>query len=230
MKSLGIITSLLLSIFLNQLYAFECAETLDKILFRPLLFKEQIQAASEHNHLVNQGEERFYLIPTNEERPSEHLYYFSHEELVQNKAHWSKNKKGEAILVRNDGQPFSTEYATDTFGGYSQSGIFVMDKNGDIYIELRAMFGTIHHSSLLSPVAGAGEIKIDRDGKILKVNCSSGHFTPSIFICKQVEKMILESGAKEVFFDYEFTRSWEELGGNEKVFFQKTLGIDPFKK
>jgi hypothetical protein len=84
------------------------------------------------------------------------------------------------LMVDANGQPFDTKHATSAFGPDSGRAIFVMDKQGNIYVSNEQTEGKFHHSSFLAgkPVAAAGEILVEH-GVIKEINRRSGHYCPS---------------------------------------------------
>ena len=66
-------------------------------------------------------------------------------------------------------------------------GIYVMSEHGDIHVSKRQERGYKHHSTLLAgaPIAAAGEMKI-KDGKLLLLNNTSGHYKPDQYCLLQV--------------------------------------------
>ncbi len=85
---------------------------------------------------------------------------------------------GQGRLVNMDGLPITTHRVE---GGEVRGrvGIFVMDREGRIFLTNRQSAGRIHHSSLVggAPVASAGEIEVV-EGVIRYVNRNSGHYRP----------------------------------------------------
>ncbi len=80
-----------------------------------------------------------------------------------------------------DGLVDTSEWATSVFGGSAGSGIFVLSPEPRLYAG-EQVEGQFHHSSFLSgaPVLAAGEIKA-RNGELLEVSNSSGHYKPDMF-------------------------------------------------
>ncbi|MHC9089191.1 hypothetical protein ACXIHB_10805 [Tenacibaculum sp. IMCC1] len=85
----------------------------------------------------------------------------------------------EGKLYNQKGQLIDTlEAGTLSFN--SQKAIFVMDRDGTIYLSNFYEPKYFHHSSFLAgkPVCAAGEIKVIA-GEIKEVNISSGHYEPT---------------------------------------------------
>lgn len=62
-----------------------------------------------------------------------------------------------------------------------ESAIYVLNEEGRLLINPAPIQGKFHHSSFMAgkPVRGAGEIQMDRSGKVLSISNSSGHYAPS---------------------------------------------------
>lgn len=81
--------------------------------------------------------------------------------------------------------------------------IFVMDKYGQFHIskdiqgDAKAGKKAIKHSTFFNgkPVAAAGKMICNNDGKIVKVTNSSGHYEPGKFEMRQVAKSLMHHGA-----------------------------------
>ena len=58
--------------------------------------------------------------------------------------------------------------------------MFIMDRNGDLFVSMHEEDGKFQHSSLAAgePLAMAGEIRVER-GRITYINNASGHYKPS---------------------------------------------------
>lgn len=61
------------------------------------------------------------------------------------------------------------------------SAIYVLNEEGRLLVNPAPIQGKFHHSSFMAgqPVRGAGEIQMDRTGKVLSISNSSGHYAPS---------------------------------------------------
>ncbi|CAL2107904.1 conserved hypothetical protein [Tenacibaculum sp. 190524A02b] len=97
-----------------------------------------------------------------------------------------RNKK----LYNNKGNLIDTKNAGNNTG-YIENAIFVMDKDGTIYLSNFYQARYFHHSSFLAgaSVSAAGEIKVV-NGIIKEINLSSGHYEPTIKLNKQVLKIL----------------------------------------
>jgi hypothetical protein len=87
--------------------------------------------------------------------------------VVDGRLHWS------------NGQVVDTAGAGTLHSGLDRA-MFVMDRNGNLYVSLEQTLGHLHHSSFLSgqPVAGAGELVV-HDGVPEIISRKSGHYRPT---------------------------------------------------
>lgn len=78
------------------------------------------------------------------------------------------------------GQPLDTTMMTTAFSGPGY-GIFVMSIEGHIHVSSHIV-GNRHHSSLLGGgvTAAAGELKTNKQGKLLWLSNKSGHYQPDL--------------------------------------------------
>ena len=99
-------------------------------------------------------------------------------------------------LVDKAGKLLDTSSASSVFGGGEGKAIFVMDRNGRIFMSSFQKPGVFHHSSFLGgkPVAAAGEITIS-NGRLVGLTARSGHYRPSISLVNQAKA---ELGARGV--------------------------------
>ncbi|MBI3271796.1 MAG: hypothetical protein HYZ53_22585 [Planctomycetes bacterium] len=84
-------------------------------------------------------------------------------------------------LLDANGNPLDTQAAETAHNPGSGRAIFVVDRHGNLFVELEQKVGEFHHSSFLGPgeeVAAAGEIEVV-DGKLVKISNESGHFKPT---------------------------------------------------
>jgi hypothetical protein len=86
------------------------------------------------------------------------------------------------------------------------SHVFVMDGEGQIYakgtqealtqVDDQGRVAHVHHSSFLAggEVAGAGELRVGKDGELKEINDGSGHYKPGEVQTKQTLETIEEQG------------------------------------
>lgn len=86
---------------------------------------------------------------------------------------------------------------THVRGSHGTTGraIYVMDKEGNIYIHTEPSFSTIHHSSLTAggEVSAAGEIRIE-NGKLTYIDRNSGHYRPPPEFLEQAMQRLEDMG------------------------------------
>jgi len=99
-------------------------------------------------------------------------------------------------LVDRNGKPVTTKGTITAAGAGADADFatYAMDENGRLYFTRYPVVTQFHHSSFLAggPVAAAGEIKII-NGKLMRINNSSGHYKPSK---AQVEQVLTELKAR----------------------------------
>ncbi|CAM1361986.1 hypothetical protein [Tenacibaculum xiamenense] len=97
-----------------------------------------------------------------------------------------KNKK----LYNSKGDLVDTKNAGDS-SDYLRNAIFVMDRDGTIYLSDFYVPRHFHHSSFLAgaPVSAAGEIKVV-NGVIKEIDLSSGHYEPTLKLNEQILKVL----------------------------------------
>jgi hypothetical protein len=97
-------------------------------------------------------------------------------------------------LYDADGNLLDTRAATSAHSG-GGNAIYVMDKDGNIYVSKTQEVGEFHHSSLGGgePVAGAGELRI-REGRVVGINRKSGHYQPGEEHLQQVVDHLRSQG------------------------------------
>lgn len=80
-------------------------------------------------------------------------------------------------IYDSSGKPLDTTHVVGGGRGTTGRAIYVMDKQGNIYIHTKPKTFTIHHSSLVAggEVAAAGEIRIE-DGILVYIDRNSGHY------------------------------------------------------
>jgi hypothetical protein len=80
---------------------------------------------------------------------------------------------------------------TSTLSFKSQKAIFVMDRDGTVFLSNFFEPKYFHHSSFLAgkPVCAAGEVKVIA-GEIIEVNIASGHYKPSFELNKQFLQLL----------------------------------------
>ncbi len=107
---------------------------------------------------------------------------------------------GSTSILPN-GQPITTEKA-----------IFVMSKEGKLYLSKNYAYGKFHHSSFLSgkPVSAGGEIYIEK-GIIKEITNDSGHYIPSLDFVKN--NILKELGARH-YFNIENTKEGIKFKSN----------------
>jgi hypothetical protein len=117
------------------------------------------------------------------------LHRMSPEELASRRAHVGPDGK----LYGPDGRLLDSS-AARTHDGRGNS-IYVMDRNGNLYVANYQNVGTHHHSSFLSgdDVAGAGEIYI-QNGVVRYLDRSSGHYKPLPEHLEQVVDQLRRQG------------------------------------
>ena len=101
---------------------------------------------------------------------------------------------GHAFLDDRHQQPFDTTDMVTHFSGPGHA-IYVMSYGGNIHVTSHKV-GWRHHSSLLAgvAVAGAGEIRADRNGVITWISNKSGHYAPQIDHFLQVLHQLQKKG------------------------------------
>lgn len=92
------------------------------------------------------------------------------------------------------GRPFDTRAGStpwDTGG----RAIFVMDRNGNLFVSNNAEAGSFHHSTLGNggPVAAAGELRVE-NGQLQYVTAASGHYKPTYAQMAQLKGMLESQG------------------------------------
>ncbi|HEY4848766.1 MAG TPA: hypothetical protein VIH87_13510 [Methylocella sp.] len=94
-------------------------------------------------------------------------------------------------------KPLDTQFMATHFSGPGYA-IYVMSKEGNLHVTSHSA-GQRHHSSLLGgvPVAGAGELKVDR-GSLREISNKSGHYWPGPFEMVQVLKQLFEYGLPKI--------------------------------
>lgn len=97
-------------------------------------------------------------------------------------------------VVIVDGIVYDTAGNIKTWGDDKLKLNYVMDSAGNFYIfDNKSEKGEprYRHSSILAGkgVAGAGEIRIDEEGKVTKIDSDSGHYSPGL---KQFENVVKE--------------------------------------
>jgi hypothetical protein len=104
---------------------------------------------------------------------------------------------GDGRILDSKGAPFDTSQAK-TVRANEPNGhaIYVMDRDGNIFISNIQEKRRFHHSSLVAgePVLAAGEIEI-RDGRVLYIDNQSGHYFPVALHTRQFLKRLRELGA-----------------------------------
>ncbi|MFN4362475.1 hypothetical protein [Chryseobacterium hispalense] len=107
---------------------------------------------------------------------------------------------GSTSILPN-GQPITTEKA-----------IFVMSKEGKLYLSKNYAYGKFHHSSFLSgkPVSAGGEIYIEK-GIIKEITNDSGHYIPSLDF---VKNNILKELEARHYFNIENTKEGIKFKSN----------------
>ncbi|MCO1658381.1 hypothetical protein [Pseudonocardia humida] len=88
--------------------------------------------------------------------------------VIDGRLHWA-----------HDGSPLDTSNASTVHSAGEPRAMFVMDRNGNLYVSPEQIVGQLHHSSFLGggPVAGAGEIAVV-NGVPQVVSRKSGHYQP----------------------------------------------------
>ena len=73
---------------------------------------------------------------------------------------------------------------------------YVLDSAGNIYFFENEVRKELRHSSILAgaPVAAAGEMTVDKHGKILSVNRKSGHYKPAQQFFDSMLQVLSDSG------------------------------------
>lgn len=115
--------------------------------------------------------------------------YLTDDELTKYRVTFSSDGK----LLDATGQPLDTSTASN-FAGQNKA-IYVVDKDGNVFVSLEQQRGVFHHSSLGQglPVAGAGEIQVE-DGVLQFLNRQSGHYRPTPTQLAQVEQWFKANG------------------------------------
>ena len=87
----------------------------------------------------------------------------------------------DGTLHWSDGSILDTTAASTHWSPQAGKAIFVMDRDGNLFVSLEQDVGRLHHSSLLAgqPVAGAGELAV-QDGRLQLVTRASGHYRPTV--------------------------------------------------
>ena len=101
-----------------------------------------------------------------------HVEYLSP---AKRRPYWVRvNSFGKLIDANNQ---LLTTTSGRNFGG---AAMFIMDRNGDLFVSMHEEDGKFQHSSLAAgePLAMAGEIRVER-GRITYINNASGHYKPS---------------------------------------------------
>lgn len=90
-------------------------------------------------------------------------------------------------------KPLDTREMVTRFSGPGW-GIWVMSAEGNLHVASHSV-GARHHSSLLAgaPVACAGELVV-HDGRLVKINNKSGHYTPEPFYLSQTVRHFATQG------------------------------------
>jgi hypothetical protein len=115
--------------------------------------------------------------------------YLSDSELAKFKVSITSDGK----LLDANGAPLDTTNASN-FTGQSKA-IYVVDKDGNVFVSLEQRVGEFHHSSLGQglPVAGAGEMQV-KDGILQYLNRQSGHYKPTAAQLDQVVRYFQAKG------------------------------------
>jgi hypothetical protein len=113
---------------------------------------------------------------------------------LQNLTQLRFDGRGHVFLDDLHQQPFDTTDMVTHFSGPGHA-IYVMSYGGDIHVTSHKV-GWRHHSSLLGghTVAGAGEVKADRNGVITWISNKSGHYAPQIDHFLQVLHQLQKKG------------------------------------
>lgn len=110
--------------------------------------------------------------------------------------YYSVGERQEFLVKVKDGKFYDakgnlldTRHAVGSHG-YSGRGIFVMDKQGNIYLHTDPIQGKIHHSSLVAggEVAGAGQMRIE-DGVLKNLDPTSGHYPFSDLLGQVIQRL-----------------------------------------
>jgi hypothetical protein len=99
------------------------------------------------------------------------------------------------VLSSRSGTPFDTTKANMT-NDFSRAAIFVMDRDGAVYVFNHHLPGDFHHSNFLRgrPTAAAGEIQV-QSGVIRRLNLCSGHYKQGAWAMEQLVGRLLAMGA-----------------------------------
>jgi len=135
--------------------------------------------------------------------------YFDEKQREEHLTSVELDEKGGAKLVLGSGEKLEG------------TSIFVMDERGQIYSEgEEKLFPTdhlgrgahVHHSSFLDgkEVAGAGEIKTDREGQVKEVTDRSGHYKPGEGQNQQVLDQLEKQGVNLDNVKFKLDRGAEE--------------------
>lgn len=117
-----------------------------------------------------------------------HVEYLSP---AQRRPYWVRiNSSGKLIDANNQ---LLTTTSGRNFGG---AAMFVMDRNGDLFVSMHEEDGKFQHSSLVAGehLAMAGEIRVER-GRITYINNASGHYKPSKAQMNQFINRLRDAGA-----------------------------------
>ncbi len=92
---------------------------------------------------------------------------------------------------------------------YPTPFVFVMDKNGRLFVERPGIdehVKNFHHSSFLSgnPAAMAGTIQFNDDGQIVALTSQSGHYRPKKGMIDQTIDLFLANGVNYIFWVRDF--------------------------
>ncbi|WP_214407021.1 hypothetical protein [Pseudonocardia lacus] len=104
--------------------------------------------------------------------------------VIDGKLHWA-----------HDGSPLDTSNASTVHSAGQPRAMFVMDRNGNLYVSPEQIVGQLHHSSFLGggPVAGAGEISVV-NGVPQIMSRKSGHYRPLPEHQRTVADVLREQG------------------------------------
>jgi len=119
------------------------------------------------------------------------LVYLTSEELRQK--HLITVKDGK--LCDPSGNLLDTRHVVGSHGGPPGRAIYVMDKDGNIFLHTEPEFGKMHHSNLSGgeEVAGAGQMRIE-DGTLVVIDRNSGHYRCSPEYTEQVVQRLQDLG------------------------------------
>lgn len=113
--------------------------------------------------------------------------------------------EGGRAYSRFKGEPLDTSSMRSSYrDGVSGRAIFVVDAEDKIYAGEPAM-GRFYHSSFLGgrPVLGAGEIEIDRTGKVRLISNMSGHYRPESARFRETLRVLERQGVDLTQVTYE---------------------------